>query len=383
MSSKVFLGLPRVLWQLIFDYLPTKEAKKICSICNFFNVNFWANRTIVNIYVNKETVKTVPYQFTFVRKINIKRSPALTHIRFFQWLETWSVYKKLNALSINKIGPGDLKTIEVKAPNLIKLNINIESLFNYNRKYPFQFISEKFAHQLRSFSLCGLEAIHKKEELEMLNHKLKNCHTLTFSGRSPVIFSPLVNGMTQVKSLTLIDPDHRTITSAAQEMPNLQELSIVRRKNKLLGSAPIVQLDQLTKLRCLTLSGFPDLSDLILDSIFESNPKLQKVFMHGCSNLTNSTIYSLVRHSPNIKEISFKDCYLLSDDIFKSLATVCLVRMNFPICINLSNIGIITFCRAWKAKNPYLKYVDFSNVPNITDTGLNMLKHTCTNLINV
>ena len=386
MGDKVFLRLPRVLWQIIFNYLPTKSAKRVCIVCKFFNVNFWEHRNVVKIKIDRNRANIPPpYQFRKVRELIILRKPGVGNIKFYKWIEQWPVYNNIRSLLINQIGPGDSNVIIKKVPRLQKLSLDITNLANYSRRYDWNFLTEEFMLQLTDFTLKGMHTIQRREKLQQLNKGLRNCETLELSGvplfqeGNRILFKGLIN----VRSLTLTGQNinNNTFKIIVDEMPELRELIIPRRKNKQLTAGALTYISELNNLRYINIAGYSDCTDLITDDIFLSNPRLQKVHMNGCGSITDLTLHSLARNLPDIKEISFRDCYLLTDEIFISLAPLPLRVMNFSICLNISNRGIEQFCRAWLHGNYHLRVADFSNTPKVTSAGEQMLKAVCVNLL--
>lgn len=378
--------LPRVIWQKIFGYLSTRYAKTICTVCKFFNNNFWENRHSLTINVNRSvTDSAIPYQFKKVRELIIVRRSDVNNVKLYTWIESWPTLNKIESLSINYIGPGDCSIIPVKMPQIIKIDMDITAIKNYARRYEWTFLTEDLLLQIKDFSLKGLNNVQQRKCLEHINRGLRNCERLCLIGIPLFVESShiLFNGLSNVISLELSGKNvtDDTFEIVAREMPNLRELIIPRRNNTNLTNLALSHIENLHNLRHLNISGFSKCTDIIADSIFNANPELQKVYMNGCCLITDLTIHCLSKYLPKIKEVSFRGCYLLTDDIFCSLALLPLRVMNFAICINISNQGIEQFCRAWSNGNDYLQIADFTNSEKVTEIGEAMIRNICPNLI--
>lgn len=386
MNDLCLFGIPRVIWQKIFGYLPTRYAKNICIVCTFFNNNFWENRHTLKINVDRSvTDNAVPYQLGKVRELIIIRKPDINNVKLYTWIESWPVLYKIESLTLNYIGPGDCGIIPIKMPRLTKIDIDISAIKNYTRSYEWSFLKEELMLQIKDFSLKGLNTVQRRKNLEQINSGLRNCERLCLNGIPLFVESSnvLFGGLSNIISLELSGKNVTDDTFAiiTREMPNLQELIMPRRNNARLTNTALNYIENLHNLRYLNISGFSHCNDLIADAIFIANPELQKVYMNGCCLITDLTLHSLARNLPKIKEVSFRGCYLLTDEIFSSMSSLPLRVMNFAICINISNRGIEQFCRAWTKGNEYLQIADFTNSVKVTEIGEMMIRTTCPNLI--
>lgn len=381
--SELF-GLPRVVWQMIFGYFPTRYAKTICLVCKFFKDNFWENRKTLRINVNNEIANhNPPYQFTKVRELIIWRKEDVNNVKLYNWLEKWPVLNMIGSLTINRISPGDCNIISVKTPNLNKINIDISKLINYARSYEWTFLTEKMLLQIHDFTLKGLNIIQRRDQIEHINKGLRNGKRLCLTGIPLFLSSVLFSELKNITSLELTGENvmDETLAIVVKEMPDLRELIIPRRNNTRLTNMALTHIENLHNLRHLNISGFANCTDIIADAIFSANQKLRKVYMNGCCSITDLTLHRAARYLPNIEELSFRGCYLLTDEIFCSITPLHLRVMNFAICINISNKGIEQFCRAWSSGNNYLRIVDFTNCNKVTEISENMIKDICPNLI--
>ena len=96
----------------------------------------------------------------------------------------------------------------------------------------------------------------------------------------------------------------------------------------------------------LSLRGCSDITGNGLEALsrMENLHKLEKLWMGGCSNVTDQVVHRLVQCCPNLKELSLSYCPLITDKSFQAIVETCpnLTRLylyNTGITVIPTDIG--------------------------------------------
>lgn len=121
-------------------------------------------------------------------------------------------------------------------------------------------------------------------------------------------------------------------------------------------------------------------NDLLLD-LFNGCPKLERLTLVNCSQLSHLPISRVLELCSRLQSIDMTGVQDIQDDIIYALALNCkrLQGLYAPGCGNISEAAIITLLKSC----PMLKRIKFNNSENITDLAIAAMYENCKSLVEI
>lgn len=131
----------------------------------------------------------------------------------------------------------------------------------------------------------------------------------------------------------------------------------------------------------LNLSFMTNLVDDLLLDLFNGCPKLERLTLVNCSQLSHLPISRVLELCSRLQSIDMTGVQDIQDDIIYALALNCkrLQGLYAPGCGNISEAAVITLLKSC----PMLKRIKFNNSENITDLAIAAMYENCKSLVEI
>lgn len=164
--------------------------------------------------------------------------------------------------------------------------------------------------------------------------------------------------------------------------PNMQSNSAFKKIRLVMAlSRSQTHWDYRNYIKRLNLSFMTSLvNDLLLD-LFEGCPKLERLTLVNCSQLSHRPVLHVLKLCDRLQSIDMTGVQDIQDDIIYALAENCtrLQGLYAPGCGNISEKAVITLLKSC----PMLKRIKFNNSDNITDASIAAMYDNCKSLVEI
>ena len=124
--------------------------------------------------------------------------------------------------------------------------------------------------------------------------------------------------------------------------PELEVLHVPAWKLSMNTEIAFSKIAELTHLTYLNLQGYSKIVDAHMESITKSNPRISKLIIDECVELTAQTTKMLAKHCTNLRHLSMNKCYKMTDEIFPSLAQLPLNYLSMTLA-KITDVGMLLY----------------------------------------